>query len=112
MNQFRIRLGDNVMVIAGKDADKDVPRKVLKIIRKHGKVLVEKTNMVKRHMRPNPYAQQPGGIIEKEMPIAISNVMVVCPVCHKPTRIGYRYIETDGKRKKVRFCKKCNEIID
>lgn len=112
MNKFRIRLGDNVMVITGKDADKDVPRKVLKIIRKRDCVLVEKTNMVKRHMRPNPYAHQPGGIVEKEMPIHVSNVMVVCPACHKPTRIGYRYIEANGKRKKVRFCKKCNEVME
>ena len=100
------------MVITGKDADKDVPRKVLKILRKKGRVLVEKTNLVKRHMRANPYANQPGGIVEKEMPISISNVMVVCPACHKPTRIGYRYIEADGKRKKVRFCKKCNEAME
>lgn len=112
MNKFRIRPGDKVMVIAGKDKDQDVPRKVLKILRKHAKVLVEKTNMVKRHMRPNPYAHQPGGIVEKEMPIAISNVMVVCPSCQKPTRIGYRYIEADGKRKKARFCKKCKEVME
>lgn len=112
MNKFRIRQGDNVMVITGKDADKNIPRKVLKVIHKHSKVLVEKTNIVKRHMRPNPYAQQPGGIVEKEMPIAISNVMVVCPACNKPTRIGYKYIESDGKRKKVRFCKKCNEVME
>ena len=66
MKIFRIRKGDNVMVIAGKDADKDVPRKVLKIIRKHDRVLVEKTNIVKRHMRANPIClRQPGGIIEK-----------------------------------------------
>lgn len=112
MNKFRIREGDNVMVIAGKDADKDVPRKVLRIIRKHCKAVVEKTNMVKRHMRPNPYARQPGGIIEKEAPIAISNLMVVCPACHKPTRVGYKYIEVDGKRKKVRVCKKCHEVME
>ncbi len=112
MKQFRIRKGDNVMVITGKDADKDIPRKVLKILRKHDRVLVEKVNIAKRHMRPNPYAQQPGGIVEKEMPIHISNVMVVCPSCHKPTRIGYRYIESEGKRKKVRFCKKCNEVME
>lgn len=112
MNKFRIRVGDNVMVITGKDKDKNVPRKVLKIIRKHDRVLVEKTNIVKRHMRPNPYAQQPGGIIEKEMPVAISNVMLVCPSCHKPTRVGYRYVEAEGKRKKVRYCKKCDEIIE
>ena len=112
MNKFRIRLGDNVMVISGKDADKNVPRKVLKILRKHDKVLVENTNMVKRSVRPNPYSRQPGGITEKAMPIHISNVMVVCPACHKPTRVGYKYIEADGKRKKVRFCKKCNEIME
>lgn len=112
MNKFRIRLGDNVMVITGKDADQNIPRKVLKIIRKHDKVLVEKTNIVKRHMRPNPYSQQPGGIVEKEMPIHVSNVMVVCPACNKPTRIGYRYIEVNGRRKKVRYCKKCNEVME
>lgn len=112
MNNFRVRLGDNVMVIAGKDSDQNVPRKVLKLIRKHDKIVVEKTNIVKRHMRPNPYAHQPGGIVQKEMPIHISNVMVVCPSCNKPTRIGYRYIEESGKRKKVRFCKKCKEIME
>lgn len=112
MNKFRIRMGDNVMVITGKDGDKDVPRKVLKILRKHNQVLVEKTNVVKKHMKPNPYTRQSGGIVEKEMPIHVSNVMVVCPACHKPTRIGYRYIEENGKRKKVRFCKKCNEVME
>lgn len=112
MNKFRIREGDNVVVIAGKDAGQNIPRKVLKLIKKHDRVLVEKTNIAKRSMRPNPYAQQPGGIVEKEMPIHVSNVMVVCPACHKPTRIGYRYIESNGKRKKVRFCKKCNEIME
>ena len=112
MNNFRVRLGDNVLVIQGKDRDQDVPHKIIKILRKHNKVLVEKTNMVKRKMRPNPYARQPGGIIEKPMPIDVSNVMVVCPACHKPTRIGYRYVESEGKRKKVRFCKKCNEVME
>lgn len=112
MNNFRVRLGDNVVVIEGKDADSKVPHKIIKIIRKHNKVLVEKTNIAMRHMRPNPYARQPGGIIEKPMPVHVSNVMVVCPACQKPTRIGYRYVESDGKRKKVRFCKKCNEVME
>ena len=106
MKQFRIRKDDAVMVIAGKDKDK--VGKVLKVLRKTGRVLVEKANMAKRHTKPNPHAQQPGGIIEKEMPIAISNVMLMCKACNKPTRVGYRYVD-DGK--KVRFCKKCNEII-
>ena len=110
MKMYRIRKDDKVMVIAGKDIGKI--GKVLKILRKKDRVLVEKANMVKRHMRPNPYARQPGGIVEKEMPIHVSNVMVVCSACGKPSRVGYRYIEADGKRKKVRFCKKCNEVME
>lgn len=107
MKQYRIRKDDKVMVITGKDAGKI--GKVLKILRKKDRVLVEKVNMVKRHMRANPYRQQPGGIMEKEMPIHVSNLMVMCNSCAKPTRVGYKYTE-DGK--KVRFCKKCNEVMD
>lgn len=106
MKQFRIRKDDKVVVIAGKDKGKI--GKVLKVLRKKDGVLVEKVNMVKRHMRANPYRQQPGGIIDKEMPVDISNVMLMCDACAKATKVGYRYTE-DGK--KVRFCKKCNEII-
>jgi large subunit ribosomal protein L24 len=106
MKKFRIRKDDKVMVITGKDAGK--LGKVLKVLRKHDRVLVEKVNMVKRHMRANPYRQQPGGIVEKEMPLHVSNLMVVCAACTKPTRVGYRYTE-DGK--KLRFCKKCNEVM-
>ena len=107
MKQYRIRKDDKVMVITGKDAGKI--GKVLKILRKKDRVLVEKVNMVKRHMRANPYVQQPGGIMEKEMPIHVSNLMVVCGACAKPTKVGYKYTE-DGK--KVRFCKKCNEVME
>jgi large subunit ribosomal protein L24 len=107
MKKFRIRKNDKVMVIAGKDAGK--LGKVLKVLRKHDRVLVERVNMVKRHTRANPYRQQRGGIVDKEMPIHISNLMVVCSACTKPTRVGYRYTE-DGK--KLRFCKKCNEVME
>ena len=107
MKQYRIRKDDKVMVITGKDAGKI--GKVLKILRKKDRVLVEKVNMAKRHMRANPYLQQPGGIMEKEMPVHVSNLMVVCNACAKPTKVGYRYTE-DGK--KVRFCKKCNEVME
>lgn len=110
MKAYRIRKDDKVMVITGKDKGK--VGKVLKILRKKDRVLVEKVNMAKRHMRPNPYAQQPGGIVEKEMPLHVSNVMVVCPACAKPTRVGYKYIESEGKTKKVRFCKECNEVME
>lgn len=106
MKTLRIRKNDKVMVLSGKDQGKI--GKVLRILRKHDRVVVERVNMVKRHQKPNPYQQQPGGIVEKEMPIHVSNVMVICDSCAKPTRIGYRQTE-DGK--KVRYCKKCNEII-
>lgn len=107
MKKFKIRKDDKVMVIAGKDKGK--VGKVLKILRKKDRVLVEKVNMVKRHTKANPYTQQPGGIVEKEAPIHISNVALMCDACTKPTRVGFKEV-ADGK--KVRFCKKCNEVID
>jgi len=107
MEKFKIKKDDKVMVIAGKDKGKI--GKVLQLTPKKDEVLVEKVNMVKRHTKGNPYQQQPGGIIEKEAPINVSNVQVLCNACTKATRIGYRFTE-DGK--KVRFCKKCNEILD
>lgn len=107
MKKFKIRKDDKVMVISGKDKGK--VGKVLKIQRKKDRVLVEKVNMVKRHTKANPYTQQPGGIVEKEAPIHISNVALLCDACTKPTRVGFKEV-ADGK--KVRFCKKCNEVID
>ncbi|OEU65933.1 MAG: 50S ribosomal protein L24 [Desulfovibrio sp. S3730MH75] len=103
----KIHVDDKVMVIAGKDKGKI--GKVLKINRKKDTVLVEQVNTVSRHTKPNPYANQPGGIVEKEAPLHISNIQVVCPSCTKATRIGVRETK-DGKN--VRFCKKCNEILD
>jgi large subunit ribosomal protein L24 len=106
MKQFRIRKDDKVMVIAGKDEGKI--GKILKILRKHDRVVVEKVNMGKRHVRPNPYRREVGGIIDKEMPIHISNVMVMCSKCAKPTRVGYKYADNG---KKTRFCKKCDATL-
>jgi len=106
MKKYRIRKDDKVMVITGKDQGK--VGKVLKILRKSDRVLVEKVNMVTRHVRPNPYRREPGGRVEKEMPLHVSNVMVVCSKCNSPTRVGFRTTE-DGK--KIRFCKKCNETL-
>lgn len=103
----RIKKDDNVMVIAGKDKGK--VGKVLRLIRKKDAVLVEKVNMVRRHTKGNPYQQQPGGIIDKEAPINISNVQLMCPACTEPTRTGYKTMD-DGE--KVRFCKKCNEVME
>ncbi|MCA1944923.1 MAG: 50S ribosomal protein L24 [Desulfovibrio sp.] len=103
----RIKKEDKVMVIAGKDKGKI--GKILRILRKKEAVLVEKVNMVRRHTKGNPYRQQAGGILEKEAPLDISNVQLMCPACTKPTRVGYKLME-DGK--KVRFCKKCNEVME
>ena len=106
MKKFKLRKDDKVMVTAGKDKGKI--GKVLKILPKVDRILVEKVNLVKRHRKGNPYAGQAGGIEEKESPLALSNVALMCEACAKPTRVGYKYTE-DGK--KLRFCKKCNEVI-
>ena len=106
MKQFRIHKDDKVMVIAGKDQGKI--GRVMKVLRKSDRVLVEKLNMVKRNVKPNPYRREPGGIVDKEMPIHVSNLMVVCSACAKPTKVGYKYTE-DGK--KVRIAKKTGDVI-
>ena len=91
MKQFRIRKDDKVMVIAGKDQGKI--GKVLKVLHKHDSVVVEKVNVAKRHVKPNPYRREPGGIVDKEMPIHVSNLMVVCPACAAPTRVGDGFLD-------------------
>jgi large subunit ribosomal protein L24 len=102
----KIRKGDEVIVIAGKDKGRH--GSVLRVY-DDGRVLVENVNMVKKHQRGNPNAGQPGGIISKEMPIDISNVMMFNPQTEKGDRIGFRTLE-DGK--KVRFFKSNNEVLD
>ena len=102
----RIKKGDEVVVIAGKD--KGRRGSVLRIY-DDGRVLVENVNIVKKHQRGNPQAGQPGGIISKEMPVDISNVMVFNPQTEKGDRIGFRKL-ADGK--KVRYFKSNNEVLD
>ena len=104
--KYHIKKNDAVMVIAGKEKGKT--GKVLRINPKKDRAIVEKLNMVKRHMRPGPQSTQ-GGILEREGPIHISNLMLLCTKCTDPTRVGYRILEDN---RKVRFCKKCDEIID
>jgi large subunit ribosomal protein L24 len=105
-SNYHIKKNDTVMVIAGKEKGKT--GKVLKILPKKGRAVVEKVNFIKRHMRPGAHSRQ-GGIVEKENPISISNLMVVCGKCTDPTRVGRRVLE-DGSR--VRYCKKCDEILE
>jgi large subunit ribosomal protein L24 len=105
-NKINIKKDDKVKVIAGKDRGKI--GKVLQVDHKKGRLLVEKINMVKRHTRPTQKNRQ-GGIIEKEMPIQGSNVMVMCNKCVTPARIKMQRLE-DGN--KVRVCAKCGETLD
>jgi large subunit ribosomal protein L24 len=95
-----------VKILSGKDSGKI--GKVLKVIDKKNRVLVENVNIVKRHSRPTAQNRQ-GGIVEAEAPIHWSNIQLVCSKCITPTRVKMKVLD-DGK--KVRVCKKCNEIID
>jgi len=104
--KIRIKKDDKVKVMTGKDKGKI--GKVLKVVKKTNRVIVENINVVKVHQRPTQ-ANPQGGIVEKTMPLNISNLMIMCNSCVKPTRIGLKQLE-DGKR--VRICKKCNQQID
>jgi large subunit ribosomal protein L24 len=101
-----VRRGDTVGVIAGRERGKR--GKVLRVLMDKGRVLVEHVNMVKKHQRPTQKLRQ-GGIIEREGPLALSNVLLVCARCDKPARTGIKIL-ADGR--KVRTCKRCGEAID
>ena len=102
---LHVRKNDTVIVITGKDKGKK--GKVLSADPKNSKVIVEGVNMATKHKKPRSQTQ-PGGIIHQEAPIQASNVMIVCPKCGKPARMGH---EIDGEGTKQRVCKKCNEAI-
>ncbi len=106
MNERHIKKNDKVKVIAGKDKGK--VGKVLDVYQDKDRLLVENVNMVKRHTRPDSKNRQ-GGIVEGEAAIHWSNVMLMCNKCLAAVRIKMQYLE-DGK--KVRVCRKCNEVID
>ena len=107
----KIRKGDQVVVTTGKDKGKRGT--VLRVLTA-GKVLVEGVNRVKKHQRPNPMKGQTGGIIDKELPIAISNVMLVNPATGKGDRVGFKFLEAQGgtPARKVRFFKSNGEVVD
>jgi large subunit ribosomal protein L24 len=105
MQGMHIKKGDVVKVITGKEKDKT--GKVLKVINDRNRVIVEKLNFVKKHQRPD--ARGKGGIVEKEGSIHVSNVMIICNKCNAGVKVGYQILE-DGK--KVRICRKCQEILD
>ncbi len=119
---MKIKKGDTVQMLSGKDRGKQ--GRVLEARPRAGKVLVENLNMMKRHQKPRPIRDAnrmggtqmaPGGIIERPSAVSVSNVMLVCPTCKLPTRIGYRFKEAKGGEQiKVRVCKRdgCGQELD
>ncbi len=103
---MKIRKNDTVVSIAGKDKGKK--GRVRRVLPKEDKVMVEGLNMIKRHSRTRGRARQ-SGIIQLEAPLHVSNVVLVCNKCSKPTRVGFRSLD-DGR--KVRICHSCGEVID
>ncbi|MDZ7374949.1 MAG: 50S ribosomal protein L24 [candidate division KSB1 bacterium] len=107
---MHVRKGDQVLVLSG--VYKGKISRVLKVFPETQRVVVEGVNFIKRHTRPSQQNPQ-GGIIEKEAPIHASKVMVICPKCNRPTRVGRRTVWNERRQKNehVRFCKKCGEMI-
>ena len=103
--KLKVKKGDTVAVITGKEKGKS--GEVLRVLTDKGRLIVQGVNVVKRHTKPS--AGQPGGIVEKEAPVHLSNVALLDPKTDKPTRVGYKFIE--GGRK-VRFARRSGEIID
>ncbi|MBI2712173.1 MAG: 50S ribosomal protein L24 [Bdellovibrio sp.] len=115
--KLSLRKNDQVQVIAGREKGKT--GKILHVDSKSGRVTVEKTNMVKRHTRPT--AKSAGGIVEQELPIHYSNVLLLCAKCNKGVRHGVKFVEkqkktADSKKEvrkvKIRVCKRCNESLE
>jgi large subunit ribosomal protein L24 len=106
MADVHVRKGDTVAVIAGRERGKR--GKVLSVLPAKARVLVEHVNMIKRHQRPTQKLRQ-GGIIEREGPLHLSNVLLVCARCNRPSRTGIKML-ADGR--KMRVCKRCGESID
>jgi large subunit ribosomal protein L24 len=104
MIKSKIKKGDTVVILSGKDQGKK--GKVIEVLAKEEKVIVERVNVAKRHQRPSRNFQ--GGIIEKALPLWASKVMLVCPRCSEPARVGKK--EMEGKH--VRACRSCGEVID
>ena len=118
---MKVRKGDLVQILAGKDRGKQ--GRVLEARPKERRVIVENLNVVKKHTKPRPIrdtsrmgaaGMTPGGVIDKPAPLPVANVMVVCPVCNRPTRVGVHERESHGQMIKVRVCKRadCGQEID
>jgi len=109
--KMKIKKGDTVLIITGKDRGKQGT--VSRAMPQDDKVIVEGLNIVKKHVRPQGQTRQ-GGVIEKAMPIQVSNTMLICTECGEPTRVALdrRPLGTDQKLRPVRVCKKCHKVIE
>ncbi len=105
----KIKKGDTVVVLRGKEKGKT--GEVIRVLREKNSVVIKDVNLVKKHVKEIPNVRE-GGIYEMEAPIHISNVMLICPKCEKPTRVGIRTVVEGDTIRKYRYCKKCNENID
>ncbi len=106
MSKVKIKKNDQVVVLSGRD--QGAKGKVLRVHPAQGTAIVERINLVKKHTRPNPQRQIQGGVLEREAPIKLDKLKVVCPECSQPTRLGRKRLE-DGRG--VRVCKKCNATL-
>jgi large subunit ribosomal protein L24 len=118
---MKIRKGDLVQVVSGKDRGKQ--GRILEALPRERRVIVENLNVVKRHRRPRALRDssrmgqpqiQPGGVFDVAAPLPVSNVMVVCPTCNRATRVGYEFRETKDGIAKLRVCRRadCGEVLD
>ena len=105
-NKLHVKKNDQVEVITGRDSG--ARGRVLRVFPSEGRAIVERVNMIKRHTRPNPQRGVQGGILEREAPIATSNLMVICPNCNEPSRLGRKRLD-DGTA--VRVCKACEGTL-
>jgi large subunit ribosomal protein L24 len=107
----KIRKGDQVVVTTGREKGK---RGTVLRVFESGKVVIEGVNRAKKHQRPNPMKNQPGGIVDKEMPVHLSNVMLVNPATGQGDRVGFKFLEAQGGNpaRKVRFFKSNGEVVD
>jgi large subunit ribosomal protein L24 len=119
--KMKVRKGDLVQILSGKDRGKQ--GRVLEARPSEGRVIVENLNMIKRHTKPKPIQSSsrmgqpqiaPGGVVEKAAPVSVSKVMVVCPNCLRPTRVGIVVKDVKGARRAVRVCRRddCRKEID
>jgi large subunit ribosomal protein L24 len=120
-NTMKVRKGDLVQVVSGKDRGKQ--GRIIEAHPAERRVIVENLNVVKKHRRPRALRDssrmgqpqvQPGGVFDVAAPLPVSNVMVICPTCNRATRVGYEFREAKGGRIKVRVCKRadCGEVLD